>query len=165
MDKKKSIDLLNAAVADELHAVHQYMYFHFHLDDLGYGPLALLFKKTAIEEMMHIELLAERILFLGGDVELVPSAGVDKIQDAEKMLIKGTEMEQQSAADYNKAALACSANVDSASKQIFESLVTDEERHFDQYDKQLDNVKRFGASYLALQSFGKGEGDAGPAAE
>ena len=164
MDKNKSIELLNAAVADELHAVHQYMYFHFHLDDLGYGPLALLFKKTAIEEMVHIELLAERILFLKGDVELVPSAEVEKIQDAEKMLIKAAEMEQHSAADYNKAALACSANADSATKQIFESLVGDEERHFDQYDRQLDNVKRFWASYLALQSFGKGEGEGEPAA-
>lgn len=163
MDKTKSIELLNTAVADELYAVHQYMYFHFHLDDLGYGPLALLFKRTAIEEMMHIELLAERILFLKGDVELVPGAEVQKIHDAEKMLIKAVEMEQQSAADYNKAALACAANADSASKQIFESLVGDEERHFDQYDKQLDNVKRFGASYLALQSFGRGEGEGGPA--
>jgi len=165
MDKKKSIELLNTAVADELHAVHQYMYFHFHLDDLGYGPLALLFKRTAIEEMVHIEMLAERILFLGGDVELVPSAEVEKIHDAEKMLVKAAEMEQNSAADYNKAALACSANADSASKQIFESLVADEERHFDQYDKQLDNIKRFGGSYLALQSFGAGGGESGgPAA-
>ena len=47
-------------------------------------------------------------------------------------------------------------------KQIFESLVTDEERHFDQYDKQLDNIKRFGVNYLALQSFGPGEGGAPP---
>ena len=29
---KKSIVLLNKAVADELAAVHQYMYFHFHCD-------------------------------------------------------------------------------------------------------------------------------------
>jgi bacterioferritin len=164
MQREKSIELLNRAVADELHAVHQYMYFHFHLDDLGYGPLALLFKQTAIEEMMHIELLAERILFLKGDVDLVPSAEVEKIHDAEKMLIKASAMEQQSATDYNKAALACSANADSATKQIFERLVGDEERHFDQYDRQLDNVKRFGASYLALQSFGKGEGEVGPPA-
>ena len=32
---EKSIELLNKAVADELHAVHQYMYFHFHCDDHG----------------------------------------------------------------------------------------------------------------------------------
>ena len=135
------------------------MYFHFHLDDLGFGPLATLFKRTAIEEMMHIELLAERILFFKGDVELVPSREVDKITEPEDMLIKATAMEEQSAIDYNQAALECSANADSASKQIFEGLVADEERHFDQYDKQLDNIKRFGGSYLALQSFGPGEGE------
>ena len=74
MDRSKSIALLNASVADELQAVHQYMYFHFHLDDQGFGPLSLLFKRTAIEEMMHIEKLADRILFLKGEVE-VKAAG------------------------------------------------------------------------------------------
>ena len=68
--KEKSIELLNKAVADELSAVHQYMYFHFHCDDLGYDLLSNLFRRTAIEEMMHIERLAERILFLKGEVEM-----------------------------------------------------------------------------------------------
>jgi len=31
--------------------------------------------------------------------------------------------------------------------------VADEEAHFDAFDKQLDNIKRFGPNYLALQSF------------
>ncbi|MGM0505073.1 MAG: bacterioferritin, partial [Bacteroidota bacterium] len=30
MKKEKSIELLNKAIGDELSAVHQYMYFHFH---------------------------------------------------------------------------------------------------------------------------------------
>jgi len=34
---EQSIGLLNKSVADELAAVHQYMYFHFHLDDLGFN--------------------------------------------------------------------------------------------------------------------------------
>lgn len=42
-------------------------------------------------------------------------------------------------------------------EQLFESLVADEERHFDLYDKQLDNIKRFGPTYLAMQSFGTGD--------
>ena len=60
--KTKSIELLNKAVADELSAVHQYMYFHFHCDDQGYDLMANLFKRTAMEDLGHIELLAERIL-------------------------------------------------------------------------------------------------------
>jgi bacterioferritin len=162
MDRQKSIDLLNAAVGDELQAIHQYMYFHFHLDDQGFGPLAGLFKRTAIEEMGHVERLAERILFLKGDVEMAASGPVEKIREPEAMVKKAAEMEEGSAADYNKAALECAANADSASKQLFESLVSDEERHFDQFDQQLDNIKRFGLSYLALQSFsGPSEGGEG----
>jgi len=153
MDKKTSIGLLNKGVADELQAVHQYMYWHFHLDDQGFGPLAILFKRIAIEEMGHIERLAERILFLKGDVEMVPAGPVEKIVDAEKILAKAAQMEEDGVAGYNEAAIKCSQNADAVSKQVFEALVNDEERHFDQFDKQLENIKRFGPSYLALQSF------------
>ena len=155
MDKAKSIELLNTAVADELQAVHQYMYFHFHLDDQGLGPLSVLFKRIAIQEMGHVEHLAERILFLKGDVEMKTAGEVERITDPEQMLAKAARMEEESAASYNAAALACGANADSVSKQMFEQLVADEEGHFDEYDKQLDNIKRFGFSYLALQSFNR----------
>ncbi len=149
---KKSIDLLNKAVADELAAVHQYMYFHFHCDDQGFDLLAGLFKRTAIEEMIHIEKLAERILFLKGEVNLVAADPVKHIHDVKEMLETATGMEESSAKDYNQWANECSANADSVSKQLFESLVVDEETHFDQYDTELDNLAKFGDRYLALQS-------------
>ncbi len=150
--KDKSIELLNKAIADELTAVHQYMYFHFRCDDQGYDLLAGLFKKTAIEEMMHIEQLAERILFLKGEVEMEASEKVDKIHDVKEMLDTAAAMEESSARDYNLWANECSANADSVSKKLFESLVEDEERHFNQYDDEMENMKKFGDNYLALQS-------------
>ena len=149
-----SIELLNRSVADELLAVHQYMYFHFHLDDQGFAPLSQLFKRTAIVEMTHVETLADRILFLKGEVEMAAAAGVEKITDPAEMLAKAIEMERASARDYNLAAQECGAAADAASKQLFESLVGDEESHQDQFEKQLDNIRRFGPNYLALQSFG-----------
>lgn len=150
--KQKSIDLLNKAIADELSAVHQYMYFHFHCDDQGYDLLANLFRKTAIEEMMHIEMLAERVLFLKGEVEIHASAEVNKIHDVKKMLEMAAGMETQSANDYNHWANECAQNADSVSKKLFETLVADEERHFDQYDVEMENLVKFGDNYLALQS-------------
>jgi bacterioferritin len=149
---EKSVELLNKAVADEMSAVHQYMYFHFHCEDQGFELLAGLFMRTAIEEMGHVELLAERIIFLGGDVEMVASTNVKKVQDVAEMLAKGIEMEQGSVRDYNLWANECSANADSGSKKIFERLVDDEERHYDQYDNEKNNLERFGDRYLALQS-------------
>jgi len=38
-------------------------FFLFHLDDQGFKPLPQLFKRIAIQEMVHVELLAERISF------------------------------------------------------------------------------------------------------
>ncbi|MBX7257012.1 MAG: bacterioferritin [Candidatus Hydrogenedentes bacterium] len=149
---EKSIELLNKAAADEMAAVHQYMYFHFHCDDQGNDLLAALFKRTAIEEMIHIERLAERILFLKGDVDLTAAHPVKKVHDAKEMLETARKMEEESARDYNKWANECSANADAMSKKIFEDLVADEERHYDQYDQELDNMAKYGDQYLALQS-------------
>lgn len=162
---EKSKELLNKAVADELSAVHQYMYFHFHCEDQGYDLLAGLFIKTAIEEMGHIERCAERILFLGGEVEMVASLEVEKIHDVRQMLEKARKMEEDSTKDYNIWANECSANADAASRKVFEGLVEDEERHFDQYDTEMDSIDKFGDRYLVLQSIERSKNLAAGATE
>jgi bacterioferritin len=159
VDAKKSIKLLNAAVADEMTAIHQYMYWHFHLDDQGFGPLASLLREIAIVEMSHTERLAERILFLKGDVDMVAASGVERITEPDAIVARAAEMEQSAVDMYNEFAVKSGQDADSATKQLFESLVTDEEGHFDRFDQQMDNIKRFGPSYLALQSFGPGAAD------
>ena len=150
--KDKSIELLNRAVADELSAVHQYMYFHFRLDDMGYDLLSNLFKRTAIQEMMHVEQLSERILFLKGEVELKAAWEVKKIHDVRKMLEQAVKMEAQSVEDYNNWANECAANADSVSKKVFEALTAEEELHQDQFETEMDNLDKFKDNYLALQS-------------
>jgi bacterioferritin len=165
---EKSIELLNKAIADELSAIHQYMYFHFHCDDQGYDLLASLFKKTAIEEMLHVEHAAERILFLKGEVEMAVAEKTEKIHDVRKMLERAAAMEEQSAKEYNEWANTCSANADSATKRLFENLVADEERHYDQYMTEMENMDKFGEKYLALQSIERSKTvsmRAGPAAD
>lgn len=168
MSKKrhsKSIQLLNKAVADELLAIHQYMYFHFHCDDQGYDLLAGLFKKTAVEEMTHVEVLSERILFLKGDVEMKILGDVQKIHDPKEMVKCAAGMEDDSAKEYNEWANECAANADSASKKIFEDLVADEERHFDQFDTEMENMDKFGEKYLALQSIERSKTVSAPTAK
>ncbi len=149
---EKSIHPLNKAVAEELSGVNKYMYFHFNCSDQGYDLLANLFRKTAIEEMIHVERLAERILFLKGDVEMQPSTKTEKIRDVADMLKHGMAMEEQSAKSYNKMAMQCASNSDSASRKLLEELVMDEERHFGLFDTEFQNMNKFGEQYLALQS-------------
>ena len=142
--------LLNKAIGDEMSAVHQYMYFHFHCDDQGYDLLSGLFKRTAIEEMMHVEKLADRILFLKGEVEMKADHDVQKVHDVKQMLEIAAGMETGSVNDYNEWANECSRNADSATKKIFETLVDDEERHFDQFDKEMENLIKFGGQLPCL---------------
>jgi bacterioferritin len=150
--KEKSIELLNGVVGDELSAIHQYMYFHFHCDDQGFDLLAALFRKTSIDEMHHVEEAAERILFLGGEVEMKAAHEVQKIRDVREMLVKAREMEEESIAEYNEWANLASQNNDAATRKVFEQLVAEEERHYDQFDQEISNLDRFGEKYLALQS-------------
>ena len=69
-----------------------------------------------------------------------------------KMLEKARAMEEGSVNDYNKWANECSVNVDAGSKKVFELLVDDEERHFSQYDLEMEKINKFGEQFLALQS-------------
>lgn len=64
--QRVSIGLLNDAVGKEIASSLQYIYFHVHFEDARYRFLSELMHRVAIAEMRHIELFAERILFLGG---------------------------------------------------------------------------------------------------
>ena len=155
---EKSIKPLNQAVAEELSGVHQYMYFHFHCSDQGFDLLANLFRKIAIEEMIHIERLAERILFLKGDVEMRPSTKTEKVSNVKDMMTEAKSMEENCIKLYNELAMGCGTNADSVSRKLFEELVMDEERHYGQFDTELQNLTKFGEQYLALQSIERSKG-------
>ena len=153
MNKEKSIKLLNKAISEELSAIHQYMYFHFILDDLGYDLLASIFKKTAIDEMLHTEMFAERILFLGGEIEMKASHEVEHIKNPKAMLEWAMKSEEEAMEMYNDFALISSTEAkDSGTKQIFEKIITDEEKHFENFETEYENLQKFGDRYLAQQA-------------
>ncbi len=152
MNKERSIQLLNKAIAGELTAVHQYLYFHFICEDRGYTPLAKAFFKISLDEMKHVEQLALRILFLKGEPELIPDAKTEKISDVKKMFEKSMQLERDTVDFYNEASRECADMKDNGSKKIFDDLVAQEEGHFDQFDTENDNMADFGDKYLALQS-------------
>ncbi len=128
------------------------MYFHFHCDDQGFDLLGALFKKTAIEEMRHVEIIADRILFLKGEIVMEPSQKVHYTSNIKEMLTFSVGEEEGAIAMYNDFANQSATNLDSVTKRLFEDIIIDEERHFDQFDTEIDNLERFGEQYLALQS-------------
>lgn len=148
---QKSIDMLNLAIASENTAIMQYMYFHIVCEDQGYRPLAKYFKKAAIDEMIHCERLAARVLYLEGDFKMVMEIGVENINVPKDMLDYARKLEVKAIDDYNKYYTEAARLGDSGTQTLFRELITQEESHMDQFRLEMENAERFGKEYLTLQ--------------
>jgi bacterioferritin len=146
---QKVIALLNEARSRELTAISQYMAQHYELEDKAFGKLAKKMKEIAIQEMKHAEALAERILFLKGEPTTKPDAAAQKGQEIPAMLATDISLENAAIKMYNEASLACAAEKDQISKELFEKLLAEEEAHFNFFDNTKEHLEKLGAAYLA----------------
>ena len=152
---KKVIEQLNAALSGELTAIVQYMVQAEMCENWGYQRLAGLTKARAIEEMHHAEGLIERIIFLDGtpsvDIPLKPQIGTTVQQQLETVHADEADAIRQ----YNDAAKLCREVGDAGTKDLFEKMIEDEERHADFLEQQLHSIKEMGlGAYLSQQLHG-----------
>ena len=143
---------LNTALRSELTAIAQYMVQAETCENWGYSRLGGLFKRRAIEEMHHAEHLIERIVFLDSvpviDVALTPRLG----SNVQEQLESDFADENSAIAEYNAAIKVCFDAGDNGSRQLFMSLLRDEETHADFLEAQLTAIKQVGLpAYLAQQ--------------
>jgi bacterioferritin len=152
---EKVIERLNKALHDELTAIVQYMVQAETCENWGYGRLAGLTKARAIEEMHHAERLIERIIFLDGTpnvtVPLTPDVGSTVQQQLEKDLAA----ESDAIRDYNQEVAICTEAGDAGSKDLFEALLRDEEKHADFLEAQLHSIQEMGLGAYLSQQMGK----------
>jgi len=152
---EKVIEQLDAALSAELTAIVQYMVQAEMCDSWGYHRLGALTKARAIEEMHHAEGLIERIIFLDGmpsvDIPLTPKVGATVQQQLETDYAD----EEGAVREYNDAAKICREVGDAGSKDLFEKMIQDEERHADFLEQQLHSIKEMGiGAYLSQQLLG-----------
>lgn len=147
--KKKVIEVLNTARAMELNAIHQYMNQHYNLADMDYGELAANVKLIAIDEMRHAERFAERIKELGGEPGTEPSAKVEKYQKVEAVFSFDSNLEDNAMNAYNQFIVVCRDNGDSTSIKLFETIIDEEQEHFNYFDNVNDHIAKLGSAYLA----------------
>jgi bacterioferritin len=148
----KVLKELNAALLAELTAIVQYMVQAEMCDNWGYRNLGALTKKRAIEEMRHAEGLIERIIFLDGtpDVEVGINPKVGK--DVTTQLKIDHRDELDAVKQYNASIEVCERSGDNGSRELFEEMVEDEEKHIDFLEAQLQAIKDVGISnYLSEQ--------------
>ncbi|MGE5952136.1 MAG: bacterioferritin [Qipengyuania vulgaris] len=158
----KVIEFLNKALTNELTAINQYWLHYRVLADWGVTKLAEYERHESIDEMKHADVLAERILFLGG---LPNFQAIHKLKVGETVdeILKADLAVEMEAIPLLKDAIAhCETVRDYTSREIFERILESEEEHVDFLETQFDMIERMGLqNYVQLNSKAAGEGEEG----
>ncbi len=146
-------EMLNKAISMEIQATIQYMTQHSKTEMLKMRkklePLQIILgknentiiskilKEIAIQEMKHIEQIAERIFLLGGEAttkSLPPKIG----NTFEDFLENNLKIEEETMEYYRKIIEEAAKRGDITTKKMFEDIYLQEEEHywtFDEYTK------------------------------
>ena len=135
-ETEKIIKALNQDLALEISATLQYL--HHHWTGEGYDSPAVLelFEKIGRDEMKHMEMLAERINYLGGDPTLIP-AEIKKGGDLYKMMKDDLDGENTAIKQYKTHIMLFAELGDPTSRLMMERILSDEERHADIWETTL----------------------------
>ena len=145
----KVIEYLNAALRSELTAVSQY-WLHFRLlEDWGLGHLADKARAESIEEMHHADRLIARIIFLEGHPNLQKLDSLRIGQTAQEVLVCDLAAENEARTLYIEARRYCDQIGDFVTRQLFDSLIADEEGHIDFLETQLGLLNQLGPERYA----------------
>jgi len=148
----KVIEKLNDLLSDELTAISQYMVHGEMCDNWGYERLHEKVEKRAMDEMKHAEKLIGRIIFLEGIPMVSRLKKMHIGADVEKQIKNDTKSEEEAVLSYNDGIRLCVELADNGSRELLESILKDEEKHLDELEAQLDQIKQMGIQlYLAEQ--------------
>lgn len=143
---------LNDLLADELTAVNQYIVHSEMCSNWGYGKLHEADEKRAIDEMKHAEKLIGRILFLEGKPVVSQLKKVSVGADVATQHRNDHASEEDAIKSYNDGIRLAVEARDNGTRELLESILTDEEDHVDWLEAQLDQIEQLGIqNYLVEQ--------------
>ncbi len=148
----KVLEYLQEVLTAELTAINQYFLHAEMLENWGYERLAKITRKESIEEMQHAEALLHRMLYLDGTPNMARLFDLHIGQNVKQMFENDLELEYKAVPRLNKAINAAVEAGDNGSRDLFESILKDEEHHVDFLEAQLHMIQEMGyENYLAQQ--------------
>ena len=150
----KVIDYLNRGLRSELTAINQYWLHYRILNNWGLLEMAKTWRKESIEEMEHADKFTDRILFLDGFPNMQVLDPLRIGQNVKEIIECDLASEIAARALYQEGATYCHGVKDYVSRDLFESLMKDEEHHIDFLETQLDLIQRIGLELYTQKHVG-----------
>ena len=138
------VRLLNGALATELVCVLRYKRHHFTAHGMASPAIAAEFMVHANEEAAHADLIARRIVQLGGEPDFAPDtllarshADYDTSSDL-KAMVKANLVAERIAVEAYRQMIALIGDKDPTTKRMLEGILADEEEHADELKDLLE---------------------------
>ena len=155
----KVIEFLNKGLRSELTAISQYWLHYRLLNNWGLLEMAKVWRKESIEEMNHADRFTDRILFLDGFPNMQVLDPLRIGQNVKEIIDCDLASEIAARALYQEAATHCHSVKDYVTRDLFESVMKDEEDHIDFLETQLDLIKRIGIELYTQKHVGHIKGE------
>ena len=130
-------DLLNQAIAREIQVSVQYMWQHVQVRGALGMAVRDKFKETAIVEMKHAEMIADRLWYLGGTPTTKP-APIEVGLSLRDFLELDTKAEVEAIEMYKTIIELAQKEGDPTTAHIFREILTEEEDHHDLFTTMLE---------------------------
>jgi bacterioferritin len=136
-DRKRVIDVLNEVLATEIVCVLRYKRHYFTAQGINAGPVAQEFLEHANEEQSHADMIARRIVQLGGEPDFSPHglatrshSEYDASPGLLDMVREDLVAERVAVASYQEI-VRWLGNDDPTTRRMMEDILAAEEEHAD----------------------------------
>jgi bacterioferritin len=136
-DVQAVVNMLNEALATELVCVLRYKRHYFTATGIHAAPVQAEFLQHAAEEMLHADMLAKRIIELGGSPNFSPIGLSDRSHaeyaegDSLKSMIKEDLIAERIAIESYREMVAYLGAQDPTTRRMLEDILAVEEEHAD----------------------------------
>jgi bacterioferritin len=137
---KELLDMLNQAIAREIQVAVQYMWQHVQWGGVKGFSVKSELRSTAVAEMKHAEVIAERLFYLGG----IPTTKPDPIfvgTTLKEMIEQDAKDEEVAILLYQKIIAKARDEKDETTQELFRDILADEEEHHDTFISLLEDIK------------------------